>query len=251
MDIGRPPRRPLRKDAVLNRQRIVEAARELFAVRGLEATRKEVAHYAGVGVGTVYRRFPTKQSLVDAIFEDGIDEITALGETALSMPDSWNGLVFFVEEMCQLTARDQGLREAVLSRAHGGDRVEAARLRLDPMVAKVVEKASAAGYLRADIGDTDLPLVSVIAGAVTEFAGDSRPDLWRRYVAIFLDGLRSRVDQAPLPVPALTTDQHEAAMRSWHATQHRPLPEHPYDRAIDETVPQPGAQRPESVEDTE
>lgn len=204
-----------------NRERIVEAARELFATRGLEATHNEVAHYAGVGVGTVYRRFPTKESLVDAIFEDGIDEITALGDAALNKPDSWQGFVFFVEEMCELTARDHGLREAVLSRAYGGDRVEAARLRLDPMVAKIVEKTRADGYLRPDIGDTDLPLVSIIAGAVTEFAGEIQPDLWRRYLAIFLDGLRSRAGQTPLPVEALSAEQHEAAMRSWNPAERR------------------------------
>ncbi|WP_099025540.1 TetR/AcrR family transcriptional regulator [Mycolicibacterium palauense] len=214
-------RRPLRRDAQQNRQRIVEAARELFAARGLEATHNEVAHHAGVGVGTVYRRFPTKEELVDAIFEDGIDEITALGDAALSKPDSWQGLVFFIDEMCQLTARDQGLREAVLSRTHGGDRVEAARLRLDPVVAKVVEKARADGHLRADICDTDLPLVSIIAGAVTEFAGDIRPDLWRRYVTLVLDGMRAQTHPTPLPVGPLSPEQHEAAMRSWSPARQR------------------------------
>lgn len=221
MDTGPTAQRPLRKDAVLNRERIVKGARELFAIRGLEATHNEVAHFTGVGVGTVYRRFPTKEALVDAIFEDGVDEITALGDTALNQADSWQGLVFFVEQMCQLTARDRGLREALLGRTYGGDRVQAARLRLDPVVAKVVEKAQADGHLRADIGETDLPLVSVIAGAVTEFAGDSRPDLWRRYVAIFLDGLHSRADQDPLPVAALSIEQHEEAMRNWHANGRR------------------------------
>ncbi len=221
MDSAEAAARPLRKDAAHNRQRIVDSARELFAARGLEASHNEVAHHAGVGVGTVYRRFPTKESLVDAIFEDGIDEITALGHSALNQPDSWQGLVYFVEEMCRLTARDQGLREAVLSRAYGGDRVEAARVRLDPMVAKVVERARADGYLRADISDSDLPLVSIIAGAVNEFAGDIQPDLWRRYVTIFLDGMRADGDQTLLPVSALSADQHDAAMRSWNPHGHR------------------------------
>lgn len=216
MDTREGPHRPLRKDAQRNRERIVAAARELFATRGLEATHNEVAHHAGVGVGTVYNRFPTKEALVDAIFEDGINEITALGETALSKDDSWQGLVFFVEEMCQLTARDHGLREAMLTHAYGGDRIEAARLRLDPMITKVVEKARADGNLRTDITDTDLPFFAIIAGAVTEFAGDIRPELWRRYVAVFLDGMRSQQGQAPLPVDALSPDQHDAAVRSWN-----------------------------------
>ncbi|QUR67794.1 TetR/AcrR family transcriptional regulator [Mycobacterium spongiae] len=220
MDSERAAVRPLRRDAAHNRQRIVDAARDLFAMRGLEASHNEVAHHAGVGVGTVYRRFPTKESLVDATFEDGIDEITALGHCALNKPDSWLGLAYFVEEMCQLTARDQGLREAVFSREYGGDRVEAARVRLYPMVAEVVERARADGYLRADINDSDLALMSIIAGAVNEFAGDIRPDLWRRYVTIFLDGMRADGDQALLPVEALSADQHDAAMRSWNPRAH-------------------------------
>ena len=216
MDTGGGSQRPLRKDAQRNRQRILEAARSLCAARGLDATHNEIARYAGVGVGTVYRRFPTREALVDAIFEDGIGEITTLAQTALTNDDSWQGLVFFVEEMCQLTARDHGLREAMLTHTYGGDRMAAARLRLDPILTKVVERARVDGYLRADIHDTDMPFVSIVAGAVTEFAGHIRPELWRRYVAIFLDGMRSRAGQSPLPVEALSLDQQDAAMRSWN-----------------------------------
>lgn len=221
MDTADSKRRPLRKDAQHNRQRIIEAARDLFAVHGLETAHHEVAERAGVGMGTVYRRFPTKQSLVDAIFEDGIDEITALAEAALSQNDSWQGLLFFVDEMCRLTARDRGLREAIFSRADGGDRIEAARLRLDPLVAKVVDKARADGHLRPGIEPTDMPFVSIIAGAVTEFAGGFQPEMWRRYVAIFLDGMRARPGQVPLPVDAPTADQLNTAMRNWDAAARR------------------------------
>lgn len=190
-------------------------------MRGLEATHNEVARHAGVGVGTVYRRFPDKEDLVEAIFEDGINEITALAEAALNRPDSWEGLVFFVEEMCQLTARDRGLQEAIYSRTYGNDRIASSRLRLDPIIEKVVEKARADGYLRAGIGHTDMPYVSILAGAVTEFSGEVGPDLWRRYVTIFLEGMRAYPGETPLPVNAPSVKQLDAAMRAWNPAGRR------------------------------
>lgn len=221
MDTAERKRRPLRKDALHNRQLIIEAARELFATHGLETGHNEVAQHAGVGVGTIYRRFPTKQSLMDAIFEDGIDEIAALAEAALSREDSWHGLLFFIDELCARTARDRGLREAIFRRADGGDRIEAARLRLDPLLAKVVDRARADGHLRPTIDPTDMPFVSIIAGAVTEFAGGFQPEMWRRYVAILLDGMRTRPGQVALPVEAPTAEQLNEAMRNRDAASRR------------------------------
>src|SRR3954451_8548625 len=96
--------RPLRKDAERNRQRILDAARELFAERGLQATLDDVAHRAGVGVGTVYRRFPDKEQLIDALFESRLDQMAALAEDGLTDADSWRGLVTFLEGVLSLQA---------------------------------------------------------------------------------------------------------------------------------------------------
>ncbi len=151
------PQRALRRDAERNRQRIVAAARELFAVRGLEATLNDVAHHANVGVGTVYRRFATKEELLEAIFEDGIDQVACLAETGLQHKDSWDGFVWFVEQLCELTATDRGLCEMVYSKAYGGYRVECARLRLTPSITELVERARKDGHLRPDIEPSDMP----------------------------------------------------------------------------------------------
>jgi AcrR family transcriptional regulator len=209
------PGRALRADAERNRQRVLVAARELFAMRGLEATLNDVAHHANVGVGTVYRRFATKEELVEAIFEDGIDQIAALAETALQHDDSWTGFVWFVEHLCELTATDRGLREICYSKAYGGYRVECARLRLDPPVTKLVERARADGHLRSDIESTDMPIVSLLAGTVSEWAGHVQPELWRRYVALLLDGMRRHDGQSRLAVRALEAEQMDAAMQGW------------------------------------
>lgn len=204
--------RPLRKDAVRNRQRVIDAARDLFATRGLDATLNEVAHHGGIGVGTVYRRFPTKEELFEAIFEDAIDEVAAVADTGLDFDDSWQGFVWFVQEMCQRTATDRGLREILYGQTGCGNRVDAARTRLVPKIAKLVARAQKDGYLRPGISDTDMPILGMLAGTVSEFAGHVDAELWRRYVAIFLDGLRNRDGQQPLPVEALDEDQAAIAM---------------------------------------
>jgi len=204
--------RPLRKDAVRNRQRVIDAARDLFATQGLSATLNEVAHHGGIGVGTVYRRFPTKEELFEAIFEDAIDEIAAVADEALEFDDSWQGFAWFVEQMCQQTATDRGLREILYGKGGGGNRVDAARTRLVPKLAKLVERAQKDGHLRPGITESDMPILGLLAGTVSEFAGHVDADLWRRYVAIFLDGLRARDEQDKLPVDALDEDQAAIAM---------------------------------------
>ncbi|MGD9620692.1 MAG: TetR/AcrR family transcriptional regulator [Mycolicibacterium sp.] len=209
------PCRGLRKDAARNRQRVLTAARELFAIKGMEATLNDVAHHAGVGVGTVYRRFATKEDLVEAIFEDGIAEVVRLAETALQHPNSWDGLVWFIERQCELAATDRGLREMIYSKAYGGDRVDCVREELVPLVFTLVERARQDGYLRADIEHTDTPIIGLLAGTVSEWAGHVDPELWRRYVALLLEGMRYHPDQKPLGIAALDEDQMHAAMHGW------------------------------------
>ncbi len=181
----------------------------------MEATLNDVARHAGVGVGTVYRRFATKEALVEAIFEDAIDEVVGMAEIALQQDNSWDGFVWFVERHGQLVATDRGLREAVYGRAYGGHRVESARERLTPLVTRLVERARHDGYLRPDIESTDTPVIGLLAGAVSEWAGKVDPELWRRYVELLLEGMRRSPGQRPLGVGALDEDQMHAAMYGW------------------------------------
>jgi AcrR family transcriptional regulator len=215
MSDGQMAGRQLRKDAELNRQRVVEAARELFASRGLEATLNEVAHHAGLGVGTVYRRFPTKEDLFEAIFEDGLNELTALAESALRQDDSWDGFEWFATQMCEMTATDRGIREVAFSKICSGKRLDAARDRFVPLLSKLVERAQNDGYLRPEVSASDMPIFGLIAGTVSEYAGHVDADLWRRYVAILLEGVRYRDDQPPIRVEALDDEQLETAMQTW------------------------------------
>lgn len=116
------PVRPLRRDAERNRQRILRAASEVFTERGLEVSLDEVARHAGVGVGTVYRRFRTKEDLVEALFVDRIEEVAALAEKAAQDPDPWSGLASFMAEAADLLAGDLGLRQIMMFATYGGIR---------------------------------------------------------------------------------------------------------------------------------
>ena len=207
--------RPLRKDAERNRQLVIEAARELFASRGLEATLNDVAHHAGLGVGTVYRRFPTKEDLFEAIFEEAMNQLADLAESALCDDDSWHGFEWFVTQMCEVTATDRGIREVAFSKSCGGKRVEAGRDRLVPALSKLVERAQNDGYLRPEVSATDMPILGLLTGTVSEYAGHVDAELWRRYVAILLEGMRYRDDQPPVEVGALDDEQLETAMQTW------------------------------------
>src|SRR3954469_7668052 len=100
--------RALRKDAARNRERLLAAARELFATRGLGVTLNDIAHHAGVGVGTAYRRFANKEEVIDALFEEGLRDVADLANEALASPDAWAGLVVFLERSLHMQFGDRG-----------------------------------------------------------------------------------------------------------------------------------------------
>jgi AcrR family transcriptional regulator len=211
-----PPK--LRRDAERNRQRILQAAAEAFAAGGLGVTMDEIARRAGVGVGTVYRRFPDKAVLIDALFEERVDELVGLAEDALAHDDGWAGLVRFFEGFFAVQAADRGLKEVLLSTAHGQDRVRRARARVGPAVAALVERAQAQGDLRPDFGASDVALVHFMVGAIVDYTHDVEPDAWRRVLAIVLDGLRTRRDgPSPLATAPLGDDELDRAMAAWRA----------------------------------
>ncbi|MBB4686073.1 TetR/AcrR family transcriptional regulator [Amycolatopsis jiangsuensis] len=208
--------RPLRRDAERNRRRILEAAREVFGRRGLEATLDDVAQHAGLGVGTVYRRFPSKEHLVEAMFAERLDAMADLAQQALQVPDPWQGFVGFVWQTVELHSHDRGLREVMLSTAFGHERVAEAKARMVPLITQLVERAQASGQLRADVVPTDLTLLHQMVGAVSEYIGHVEPHVWRRCLALLIDGLRTEAGPlSELPSPGLAADAIEQAMGTW------------------------------------
>lgn len=212
------PERPLRRDAERNRRRILDAAAEVFTTRGLGVTMDDIAHHAGVGVGTVYRRYANKEQLIDALFEERIDALARLAEEGLRHEDAWEGLVHFMEAALVHQAEDRGLKELLFGTRHGQDRVALARGRMAPVVIALVDRARETGALRADVQARDVPVIQLMLGTALDFSRDVEPELWRRYLTIVLDGLRARRDDAtPLPRPALDESQLDAAMGGWKA----------------------------------
>jgi AcrR family transcriptional regulator len=207
--------RPLRRDAERNRRRILEAAAAAFAERGLAVTMDEIADRAEVGVGTVYRRFPDKELLIEALVEDHLAAIVERGEQALAEEDPWAALLGFLEYTLELQADDRGLREVLLSTGPGRERIVLARERLEPLVYELVERAEAAGRMRPDARGSDIPLVMMMIGGAVDFTRPVAPDAWRRMFAVVIDGLRAREDLTPLGQPALTPEQVDRAMREW------------------------------------
>lgn len=205
--------RPLRADAERNRLRLIAVAEDVFAERGLKVTLDDISRRAGVGVGTAYRRFADIEELVDAVFDEQVKQMVSVAEDALDHEDPWEGLVYLLHTTVRKFDDNRGLRDVVLNRAHGRNRVAAMRERLTPVVAAAIARAQQAGALREDIEVTDVPLIQLMLGAVSQQGGQSAPELWTRYLTLILDGLRpNRLQPTPLSRPALSQSEFDQVM---------------------------------------
>ena len=199
--MGTAPAKPLRADAERNRLHILEAAAAAFADGGLDVPVAEIARRAGVGPGTLFRRFPTKDDLVIAIVEQRIADICALVDAALENPDPWAGFVECMEAAVTMQVRDRGVLEAVGERFFGDPRMRALKAKVNPKVAALLARAQAAGVVRDDIEHQDIPVLIQAAARAGCVMPTCDPELSRRYLAIMLDGLRPAA-ATPLPVGA-------------------------------------------------
>lgn len=184
--------RPLRSDARRNRERILEAARKVFAERGVGATLDDIAARAGVGVGTVYRRYPNKDALLDELCEEWINDLAAFAEEALTSRDPWHAFISFLERVEDASAANRALEHLIVDSGRGHERVARARERLAGPIEALVERAMKQGKLRADFDASDIAVIhAMVAAAVRETCALS-PELWRRYFGLIVDGLASK-----------------------------------------------------------
>ena len=206
--------RPLRADAERNRQLILDAAAELIAKRGLSVSMDEIAAHAGVGVGTVYRRFPEREDLFDALFEVKFLELYDLAVEAEAHDDAWEGLKFFIEKGAEVHAHDVGLREVILGSGRGKEKISEARGKMSEPVGKLVARAQAEGKLRPDVVVLDIPVLEMMISSVFDHTGGVHPEHWKRMLEIVLDGLvATRPEPTELVQPPLGIADYEAAMR--------------------------------------
>lgn len=205
-----PKEKTLRADAQRNLELVLKAAGEAFAEQGLEVGVADIARRAGVGTGTIFRRFPTKDDLIAAVFERRLEEIVGAAREGLEMEDAEQGLRHFLESMLRLQLCDRGCMEA----ASGADYWQAppiVRLRNELLATceRLLERAKRAGAVREEAVPQDLVVIVNAVAHAASLAEAAAPGVWRRYLTIALDGLRPR-SGTRLEPDAPTIEQIEA-----------------------------------------
>lgn len=176
--------RPLRRDAAHNQQRLLCAAKEVLAERGMDATVEEIARVAGVGMGTLYRRYPTKESLVKALVRDMLAELREVARAALECEDG-TGLETFLLRACELHVTHRGCLPRLWT--HG---VQDELDELRAMSGLLLSNAQRCATIRPDVSATDVTVIFWAVRGIIETTQDVAPDAWRRHLEIVIDGLR-------------------------------------------------------------
>ncbi len=204
--------RRLRADAARNREAVLSAARDVFAEAGLDAPLEEIARRAGVGIGTLYRRFPTREQLVSAALLDKITDYAAAAEQALAEPDPWAGFAGFVRQICGMQAGDRGLADLLLITLAPSEELEVIRARANRAMIRLIDRAKDAGRLRTDMAGEDLLLMLIGNSAIAAVAGRDAPRALPRFVALMLDAFQPRPG-ASLPPPPSTAQMRRVMSR--------------------------------------
>ena len=176
--------KPLRADAERNRRLLLDAAAECFAERGTDVSVAEIARRAGVGHGTAFRRFPTKEHLVCAVVLDRVEAMTALAADL----EGDEAVFDFMRRAIEMQMDDRALGEAFGSAVLADPAIQAAHRELLDAIERLVRRAQEAGELRRDVGAEDVSLL--VGSAIKATLQSPDPDAWRRYVGVVLDGLR-------------------------------------------------------------
>jgi AcrR family transcriptional regulator len=196
-----PPVGPvLRADARRNRAAVLAAAKKLFADQGLDAQMPDVAKAAKVGVGTVYRHFPTKADLIAALAEQRFERLAEKAREGIEAEDPWEGLCEFIRFSARIQADDRGLCEVMGSRPEVMA-ASALAVGLDQILDDLVKRAKGSGKLRKDLEWEDIPMIACGLGRITPAATGPAAGRWPRLVEIIIDGLRApRSSKLPKPL---------------------------------------------------
>ena len=202
----------LRVDAERNRARLLAAAREVFAEQGLQAPMSEVARRAGVGVATMFRRFPTRDDLITAVFAEKMKAYADAVDDALTDPDAWHGFCVYVERVCEMQAVDRGFTDVLTVTFPTAKAFEAERNRAGIALADLIVRAKATGRLRADFAHQDMILVLMANAGVLAGTQAAAQDTWRRFVGYLLQAFAAEA-AAPLPDPPTPSAMSRALLR--------------------------------------
>lgn len=190
--------RPLRADARRNRERVLTAAAVVFSEHGHEAQMDDVASRAGVGVGTVYRHFPTKEALMEALAIDRFEKVLEAARLALQSDDPWEALTDALWAGAELLAADRAFTEIVGELQGPMPLSEEFVTTMNDTWGEILRRAKESGDLRPDVVLDDVPMIMCGVGFATRKPHQC-PGSWRRHVAILIDGLRASSASGPLP----------------------------------------------------
>lgn len=202
--LAAPP--PLRADAARNRALVLDAAEQLFAERGLDVSMQEIADRAGVGMGTVFRRFASKEALVATIIEERLTALLVLARRAVGRAprEPWDAFASFFTDGVALHARNRGFMEAVARADVGGCARSPVHAQLVAAVRELVALVRASGELRPDVQAEDVGMLQCLVSRSSRLPlGEVEPELWRRACSLVLDGMRAGAASSVLapPVP--------------------------------------------------
>jgi AcrR family transcriptional regulator len=199
--------RPLRADARRNRETLVATARLAFAAHGLDASLDDIAKRAGVGSGTLYRHFPTREQLVAAVYAERLAENVALAERELQNPDPWDGFTGYVHGTCMTQVADRGLAELV-GVGYPDAELSALRIRAYELATQLGKRAKASGTLREDFSTSDIALLVLAVAGVIRRADDDAERFAERFIALALDGYSAEgATTAPPAIPLSSLQQ--------------------------------------------
>ena len=193
-----PGERPLRADARRNREKVLAAARAVFSEQGRDAQMDDVARRAGVGVGTVYRHFPTKEALIEALMVSAFETIAAAATAALDVEDPWEAFASVLWRGAETMAGDRALSEVFASIPGATESVMPTVEGLTETMGRIIRRAQAAGVLRDDVMVDDIPMVMCGIGSATK-KEHRCAEAWRRHLTLVLDGMRAPSASGPLP----------------------------------------------------
>lgn len=192
------PQKTLRADARRNRERVLAAASDAFATEGFDVGVAEIARRAGVGTGTLFRHFPTKLELEVAVILARKQEMMASVRAALAEPDPWAGFVRMMTDGVEMTACDRCIGQVASPELLADERMQALRTELLEGTEQVLMRGREAGVIRADLAAEDIFVLTSAIGMTMQRYSHARPDLWRRYLGVVLDGLRPGGTPVPL-----------------------------------------------------
>jgi AcrR family transcriptional regulator len=210
--------RALRSDARRNRELLLGAARTVIAERGADAPLEEIARRAGVGIGTLYRHFPDRADLIDALVADRVGALAEQAESLLDTPRAFDGLVTVLEQAVASQEADLALRDALIE-TRATSQLDEVRLRWRAAARALVDRARSEGDLRGDIGYADVVVALWGLGRIVEATARSTPGAWRRHLAIVLAGLGAA--GVAVPGAPLADGELDAGARVLHDRHRR------------------------------